>query len=68
MQTRLKELMAARSTQVYVLAHSAKIGARPFYAWADLPLPWTLVTNADAPPQQVQRMRERKIAVELLAV
>ena len=66
MQTRLKEIMAARSTHVYVLAHSAKVGARPFHAWADLPLPWTLVTNADAPDGQVQRMRERGIAVELL--
>ncbi|HEY8718159.1 DeoR/GlpR family DNA-binding transcription regulator [Pengzhenrongella sp.] len=47
-QTRLKELMARRADRVYVLAHAAKLGRRPFHAWAKLPEGWTLVTDADA--------------------
>jgi DeoR/GlpR family transcriptional regulator of sugar metabolism len=66
LQTRLKELMAARSSSVYVLAHGEKIGIRPFHAWADLPLPWTLVTTADAPADEIERMRERGVVVELV--
>ena len=45
-QTRLKELMARRAEHVYVLAHAAKLGRRPFHAWAQLPAGWTLVTDA----------------------
>jgi DeoR/GlpR family transcriptional regulator of sugar metabolism len=45
-QTRLKELMARRAERVYVLAHGAKLGRRPFHAWAQLPSSWTLVTTA----------------------
>lgn len=44
-QTRLKELMAQRADKVYVLAHGAKLGRRPFHAWARLPGGWTLVTT-----------------------
>lgn len=52
-QTRLKELMARRSRRVYVLAHGAKLGMRPFHAWVRLPLPWTLVTDASAAPASI---------------
>lgn len=45
-QTRLKELIARRADRVFVLADSSKVGARPFHAWAQLPKPWTLVTDA----------------------
>lgn len=47
-QTRLKELMMARSQHVYVLVHAAKLGRRPFHAWARMPDRWTLVTDASA--------------------
>ncbi|WP_456284309.1 DeoR/GlpR family DNA-binding transcription regulator [Microbacterium sp. JZ101] len=46
-QTTLKLRLAARSTSVYVLAHASKLGRRPYHSWAALPLPWTLVTDAD---------------------
>jgi DeoR/GlpR family transcriptional regulator of sugar metabolism len=49
-QTRLKELMARRSARTYVLAHAAKLGLRPFYAWAPLPQGWTLVTDDSVNP------------------
>lgn len=51
-QTRLKQLLARRSHHVYVLAHAEKLGRRPFHAWAQLPHPWTLVTNADDQARQ----------------
>jgi len=44
-QTRLKELMARRADRVYVLAHAAKLGRRPFHAWVQLTEDWTLVTD-----------------------
>ncbi|NGN62681.1 DeoR/GlpR transcriptional regulator [Streptomyces sp. A7024] len=47
-QTRLKELMARRADQVYVLAHATKLGRRPFHAWAQLPAGWTLITDTEA--------------------
>jgi DeoR/GlpR family transcriptional regulator of sugar metabolism len=46
-QTRLKQVLARRSRHTYVLAHAQKLGRRPFHAWAQLPQPWTLITNAD---------------------
>ncbi|MEU8569456.1 DeoR/GlpR family DNA-binding transcription regulator [Streptomyces pathocidini] len=56
-QTRLKELMARRSHRVYVLVHAAKLGHRPFHAWARLEGPWTLVTDDGAPPETVEEFR-----------
>ena len=47
-QTRLKELMIERAGAVYVLAHAAKLGQRPFHAWAPLPPRVTLVTDSSA--------------------
>ncbi|AMY18114.1 MULTISPECIES: DeoR/GlpR family DNA-binding transcription regulator [Nocardiaceae] len=47
-QTRLKELMMDRAGSIYVLAHAAKLGRRPFHAWAPLPAGVTLVTDATA--------------------
>jgi DeoR/GlpR family transcriptional regulator of sugar metabolism len=52
-QTRLKELMARRADKVYVLAHAAKLGRRPFHAWAQLPGGWTLVTDNSVAPGAV---------------
>lgn len=52
-QSRLKELMARRSREVYVLADASKLGRRPFHAWAALPGGWTLVTDEHADPGAV---------------
>lgn len=60
-QTRLKELMAQRCTHVYVLAHAAKLGRRPFHAWTRLSPGWTLVTTGSGP--EVEPFRERGIRV-----
>jgi DeoR/GlpR family transcriptional regulator of sugar metabolism len=62
-QTRLKELMARRADKVYVLAHAAKLGNRPFHAWAKLPPPWTLVTDAGADPAVTDQLRAKGIDV-----
>ena len=47
-QTRLKEIMIARADEVYVLAHAAKLGQRPFHAWALIPPGTTIVTDDSA--------------------
>ncbi len=60
-QTRLKQLLARRSRHVYVLAHAQKLGRRPFHAWAQLPHPWTLVTNADG--ETIRPFTEHNIQV-----
>ncbi|GAA0896474.1 DeoR/GlpR family DNA-binding transcription regulator [Pseudonocardia zijingensis] len=62
-QTRLKELMARRAGAVHVLAHGAKLGRRPFHAWARLEGGWTLITDASADPAYVGRLRAAGIAV-----
>jgi DeoR/GlpR family transcriptional regulator of sugar metabolism len=66
-QTRLKELMARRADKVYVLAHAAKLDHRPFHAWARLPLPWTLVTDATAEPRVIDQLRAKGVEVVVAA-
>lgn len=60
-QTRLKELMARASEVVYVLAHGSKVGHGSFHAWAQLPTPWTLVTDESADPEDLSSFREAGI-------
>jgi DeoR/GlpR family transcriptional regulator of sugar metabolism len=60
-QSRLKELMAQRCTHVYLLAHAAKLGRRPFHAWTRLGPNWTLVTTGH--DEQVAPFRDRGIRV-----
>lgn len=62
-QTRLKELIAHRSRNVYVLAHHAKLGSRAMDAWAALRLPWTLITDAEADPGRLQLFRDAGVNV-----
>ncbi len=56
-QTRLKELVARRADQTYVLVHSAALGQRPFHAWAPLPPGWTLVTDQSADTASLEPFR-----------
>ena len=62
-QTRLKELMMERAGDVYVLAHAAKLGQRPFHAWAPLPPGVTLVTDSSASVEQLAPFEQAGIAV-----
>jgi DeoR/GlpR family transcriptional regulator of sugar metabolism len=62
-QTHLKELMMERGGAVYVLAHAAKLGRRPFHAWAPLPPDATLVTDSAATEEQIRPFVERGIEV-----
>lgn len=64
-QTRLKELMARRGDHVYVLVHAAKLGQRPFHAWAPLPPKWTLVTDTAAKDAQLQPFRDHGVQVAI---
>jgi DeoR/GlpR family transcriptional regulator of sugar metabolism len=52
-QTRLKELMATRAREIYVVADHTKLGHAPFNAWAPLERPWTLVTDDGATAEQL---------------
>lgn len=65
-QTRLKEIIASRSSDVYVLADGSKIGRRAFHHWAVLPTPWTLVTDDSAHPEEVAGLRAAGITVEIV--
>ncbi|GLZ13918.1 DeoR family transcriptional regulator [Actinomadura sp. NBRC 104425] len=56
-QTRLKEQMAERAREVYVLADASKLGRAPFGAWAALPGPWTLVTDHTADEERLAPFR-----------
>jgi DeoR/GlpR family transcriptional regulator of sugar metabolism len=62
-QTRLKELMMSRAEHTYVLAHADKIGQSPFHAWAVMPSRWTLVTDASADPDRLERFRANGVEV-----
>ena len=65
-QTRLKELMARRGANVYLLADSSKLGQRPFHAWVRLPLPWTLVTDDAADPHQIELFQSAGTQVQVV--
>ena len=62
-QTRLKELMMERGAAVYVLAHAAKLGRRPFHAWAPLPPGVTVVTDSTATDAQLRPFTDAGIVV-----
>lgn len=62
-QTRLKELMMERGAAVYVLAHAAKLGRRPFHAWAPLPPDVTVVTDSSATDAQIRPFADAGIQV-----
>ena len=65
-QTRLKELMARQSRHVYVLAHGAKIGHRPYDYWARFESPWTLVTDDSAPRSELDAFERAGVEVVVL--
>ncbi|MGR3935085.1 DeoR/GlpR family DNA-binding transcription regulator [Streptomyces sp. BRA346] len=56
-QTSLKEMMADRGREVFVLADSSKLGESPFTAWAPLDRPWTLVTDSGATEDRLAPFR-----------
>jgi DeoR/GlpR family transcriptional regulator of sugar metabolism len=62
-QTRLKEAMARRADQVYLLVHAAKLGRRPFHAWAQMPERWTLVTDDQAESSVIKPFLDRGVEV-----
>jgi DeoR/GlpR family transcriptional regulator of sugar metabolism len=55
--------MIERAGAVYVLAHAAKLGQRPFHAWAPLPPPVTLVTDCSATDEQIRPFTDAGIEV-----
>jgi|SRR5690625_4822996 len=67
-QTRLKELIAARTRRVFVLAHSAKLNDPPFHSWATLKSPWTLVTDSGITDDQQAAFSAAGVEVVAVAV
>ncbi|GGM02403.1 DeoR/GlpR family DNA-binding transcription regulator [Nakamurella endophytica] len=67
-QTRQKEIMMRRADRVYVLAHGAKLGRRPFHAWAVMPDRWTLVTDRGAEESDLRPFRDRGVEVVVVDV
>lgn len=65
-QTRLKEMMIERAGEVYILAHSAKLGERPFHAWAPIPPGAVLVTDAAIDAKQVALFEDAGIRVQVV--
>ena len=62
-QVALKSLMMRQARGVIVLADASKLGRAEQNAWAPLPQRWTLVTDAGAPRDQLQRLAEAGAAV-----
>ena len=60
---KLKELMMERAGDIYVLAHAAKLGQRPFHAWAPLVPGVTLVTDSSATDEQIAPFEHVGISV-----
>lgn len=55
-QSTLKELMASRGAEVYVLADHTKLETRPFPYFASIPGPWTLITDDGASPESTRQL------------
>jgi DeoR/GlpR family transcriptional regulator of sugar metabolism len=53
-QAALKTMMAARSIELFVLADHTKLGYEPFTYMASLDMPFTLITDDGATPEQLQ--------------
>lgn len=64
-QVRLKELMARRAQQVFVLADASKLQRHSFHAWTRLGTSWTLVTDSAADPVIVQQFRDKGVTTEV---
>ena len=62
-QVALKSLMMRQANGVIVLADASKLGRAEQNAWAALPQRWTLVTDSDAPKDQMQRLADAGAAV-----
>lgn len=59
----LKEMLMGRARQVYVLAHSTKLAHAPFHTWPRMPALWTLVTDAAADEDLLERYRDAGVDV-----
>ncbi|GAB3286371.1 DeoR/GlpR family DNA-binding transcription regulator [Pseudoclavibacter terrae] len=56
-QTRLKEIIGRRVTQVYVLAHGSKLGRSVGQASLSMPPSWAVVTDESALPEHIEQLR-----------
>lgn len=64
-QGSLKSLMAARASEVFILADNSKLGRRPYHHWAPCNWPFTLITDTGASEDQLDWVRAAGGAVLL---
>jgi DeoR/GlpR family transcriptional regulator of sugar metabolism len=62
-ETYVKEQAARRAAAVHVLADAGKVADTGVTAWAALPGPWSLVTDAAVPAATVAAFEERDVRV-----
>lgn len=55
-QTHLKRLMLRQADEAFVLADHSKLGQRPFRYWTPIDRDYTVVTDAGAAPEQLDRL------------
>lgn len=65
-QTRLKTLLGRSAERTFVVAHAAKLGARPFNAWARLEAGWVVVTDDSATAEQLAPFEAAGIEVAVI--
>lgn len=64
-QTRMKELIARQSGQVYVIADSSKLGGSPFSYWTNLSGEWELITDSGATADQLNEFQSHGITTHI---
>lgn len=67
-QTALKELVVSRAASTIVLVHAAKVGTRPFNAWANLGPHWDLITDDSVEDDTVQPFVRSGVGVSIASV
>jgi len=68
MEARLYSQMMSIADEVIVVADSSKVGRSTFSFISDISSANLLVTNADADPEECQRLRDSGLEVELVAL
>jgi DeoR/GlpR family transcriptional regulator of sugar metabolism len=68
MEARLYSQMMSIADEVIVVADSSKVGRSTFSFISDISSANLLVTNADADPEECQRLTDSGLEVELVAL
>jgi DeoR/GlpR family transcriptional regulator of sugar metabolism len=64
-QSRLKTLMMQRARQIVVVADRRKLSTDQFNYWSSLPAQWRLITDDDAEPAALDKLRSTGAQIDL---